>query len=130
MENTVPENANQACPGTESNDAGKSDACAGCPNQSICANASFSIPNVKSEDLDTADAWVKKICLDALNFRIHKPTFSGTHGLVFARMGSKEAAQDRVAKLSLAFNIVCNTFCVVGSLLCGQPWEFKASNYA
>ncbi|EMC91788.1 hypothetical protein BAUCODRAFT_304747 [Baudoinia panamericana UAMH 10762] len=27
------------CPGPESNDAGKSDACAGCPNQAICASA-------------------------------------------------------------------------------------------
>src|ERR1700753_3770728 len=27
------------CPGPESNDAGKEDACAGCPNQSICASA-------------------------------------------------------------------------------------------
>ncbi|KAG2427806.1 hypothetical protein HXX76_012130 [Chlamydomonas incerta] len=35
----VPENANQHCPGTSSDQAGKSAACAGCPNQSICATA-------------------------------------------------------------------------------------------
>ncbi|KAG2452735.1 hypothetical protein HYH02_002965 [Chlamydomonas schloesseri] len=35
----VPENANQHCPGTSSEQAGKSAACAGCPNQSICATA-------------------------------------------------------------------------------------------
>ncbi|KXZ49792.1 hypothetical protein GPECTOR_19g243 [Gonium pectorale] len=35
----VPENANQQCPGTSSDQAGKSAACAGCPNQSICATA-------------------------------------------------------------------------------------------
>jgi Mrp family chromosome partitioning ATPase len=35
---TVPENANDHCPGVESNKAGKEDACAGCPNQNICAS--------------------------------------------------------------------------------------------
>jgi Mrp family chromosome partitioning ATPase len=32
MEKSVPENANTSCPGTEAGDAGKADACAGCPN--------------------------------------------------------------------------------------------------
>ncbi|KAI9202163.1 P-loop containing nucleoside triphosphate hydrolase protein [Polychytrium aggregatum] len=36
-ENSVPDNAPQHCPGTESDQAGKADACAGCPNQQICA---------------------------------------------------------------------------------------------
>uniref|UniRef100_I1PME8 ArsA/GET3 Anion-transporting ATPase-like domain-containing protein n=1 Tax=Oryza glaberrima TaxID=4538 RepID=I1PME8_ORYGL len=35
----VPENANDHCPGTQSEAAGKADACAGCPNQQICATA-------------------------------------------------------------------------------------------
>ncbi|KAG6416776.1 hypothetical protein SASPL_124214 [Salvia splendens] len=35
----VPENANEHCPGTQSESAGKSDACAGCPNQEACATA-------------------------------------------------------------------------------------------
>lgn len=35
----VPENANEHCPGPQSDSAGKSDACAGCPNQEICATA-------------------------------------------------------------------------------------------
>ncbi|KAA0041215.1 cytosolic Fe-S cluster assembly factor NBP35 [Cucumis melo var. makuwa] len=40
MENSeIPENANENCPGPESESAGKSDACQGCPNQSICATA-------------------------------------------------------------------------------------------
>lgn len=34
---TVPENAPEHCPGTESEAAGKAEACAGCPNQSICS---------------------------------------------------------------------------------------------
>ncbi|KAJ8768310.1 hypothetical protein K2173_021250 [Erythroxylum novogranatense] len=41
MENTneIPENANENCPGTHSESAGKSDACKGCPNQEACATA-------------------------------------------------------------------------------------------
>ncbi|CAG9770915.1 unnamed protein product [Ceutorhynchus assimilis] len=34
-----PENAPQHCPGTESEEAGKASACAGCPNQQICSTA-------------------------------------------------------------------------------------------
>jgi hypothetical protein len=33
----VPQNANEACPGTKSESAGKSNACAGCPNQQACS---------------------------------------------------------------------------------------------
>ncbi|XP_021727262.1 cytosolic Fe-S cluster assembly factor NBP35-like [Chenopodium quinoa] len=43
MENSgngdIPEDANEHCPGTQSEAAGKSDACQGCPNQQICATA-------------------------------------------------------------------------------------------
>ncbi|CEJ05263.1 Putative Cytosolic Fe-S cluster assembly factor NBP35 [Rhizopus microsporus] len=35
----IPDDANQHCPGPESDTAGKADACAGCPNQQICATA-------------------------------------------------------------------------------------------
>ncbi|GJP51885.1 hypothetical protein CLOM_g11009 [Closterium sp. NIES-68] len=35
----VPEGANQHCPGTGAEEAGKAAACAGCPNQQICATA-------------------------------------------------------------------------------------------
>ncbi|EFN55480.1 hypothetical protein CHLNCDRAFT_23038 [Chlorella variabilis] len=36
---SVPEGANQHCPGTEDEQAGKAAACAGCPNQAACASA-------------------------------------------------------------------------------------------
>ncbi|KAE9597426.1 hypothetical protein Lal_00029958 [Lupinus albus] len=40
MENgDIPEDANEHCPGPQSESAGKSDACEGCPNQQICATA-------------------------------------------------------------------------------------------
>ncbi|KAL2652197.1 hypothetical protein R1flu_020325 [Riccia fluitans] len=35
----VPENANENCPGTESEAAGKAASCEGCPNQEVCATA-------------------------------------------------------------------------------------------
>ncbi|KAG5573729.1 hypothetical protein H5410_063495 [Solanum commersonii] len=40
MENgEIPENAPEHCPGPQSETAGKSDSCEGCPNQEICATA-------------------------------------------------------------------------------------------
>ncbi|MEW5308432.1 MAG: hypothetical protein WDW38_000395 [Sanguina aurantia] len=48
MNNAVPNPVPEHCPGTSSNEAGKADACAGCPNQSICATAP------KGEDPDLA----------------------------------------------------------------------------
>lgn len=38
MDSQVPKGANEGCPGTDSIDAGKREACEGCPNQSICAS--------------------------------------------------------------------------------------------
>lgn len=38
VEYTRPENAPEHCPGVQNEMAGKADACAGCPNQSICAS--------------------------------------------------------------------------------------------
>ncbi|XP_039262453.1 cytosolic Fe-S cluster assembly factor nubp1-B-like [Styela clava] len=45
----VPDDAPNHCPGTESQNAGKSAACAGCPNQSICAS---SVPKPPDPDID------------------------------------------------------------------------------
>lgn len=33
------------CPGTQSNDAGKASACAGCPNQQLCASGDTKAPD-------------------------------------------------------------------------------------
>ncbi|KAJ3678066.1 hypothetical protein LUZ60_001869 [Juncus effusus] len=35
----IPEDANEHCPGPQSESAGRSDSCAGCPNQEICTTA-------------------------------------------------------------------------------------------
>ncbi|CAB3381456.1 Hypothetical predicted protein [Cloeon dipterum] len=41
----VPENAAEHCPGTASDSAGKASACAGCPNQTICASGATKGPD-------------------------------------------------------------------------------------
>lgn len=45
----VPEDAPEACPGTQSESAGKEAACAGCPNQKICASG---MPRAPDPDVD------------------------------------------------------------------------------
>lgn len=45
MPGEIPENAPDHCPGTASDDAGKSSACAGCPNQQICASGETKGPD-------------------------------------------------------------------------------------
>lgn len=41
----VPENAAEHCPGTQSDSAGKTSACAGCPNQQICSSGETKGPD-------------------------------------------------------------------------------------
>ncbi|MFS7937833.1 putative mrp/NBP35 ATP-binding protein [Helianthus anomalus] len=41
----VPDNASEHCPGTRSEDAEKSYACAGCPNQEACASSAPNGPD-------------------------------------------------------------------------------------
>ena len=51
----VPANANEGCPGTQDQSAGKADACGGCPNQAVCAsdyipaNANVGCPGARNE---------------------------------------------------------------------------------
>ncbi|XP_018015693.1 cytosolic Fe-S cluster assembly factor NUBP1 homolog [Hyalella azteca] len=42
---SVPENAPEHCPGTDSSNAGQASACAGCPNQQICASGAAAAPD-------------------------------------------------------------------------------------
>ena len=45
----VPADAPEACPGTQSESAGKEAACSGCPNQKICASG---MPRAPDPDVD------------------------------------------------------------------------------
>ncbi|KAL4713097.1 hypothetical protein ACJJTC_004483 [Scirpophaga incertulas] len=55
----VPENAPQHCPGTASENAGKVSACAGCPNQNLCASGAASAPDPAIEIIKNRLANVK-----------------------------------------------------------------------
>ncbi|KAL4718136.1 hypothetical protein ACJJTC_011241 [Scirpophaga incertulas] len=55
----VPENAPQHCPGTASENAGKVSACAGCPNQNLCASGVASAPDPAIEIIKNRLANVK-----------------------------------------------------------------------
>ncbi|CAI9101497.1 OLC1v1038834C1 [Oldenlandia corymbosa var. corymbosa] len=84
--NNVPENANEHCPGTQSEDAGKSDACKGCPNQEACATA----PKGPDPDLVTIAermATVKhKILVLSGKGGVGKSTFSAQLSFALAAM--------------------------------------------
>jgi len=45
---TTPDNANAECVGPTSEQAGKSSACAGCPNQGACSSGAFNSPEAKA----------------------------------------------------------------------------------
>ncbi|EEB07872.1 iron-sulfur cluster assembly ATPase Nbp35 [Schizosaccharomyces japonicus yFS275] len=57
VEESVPIDANAHCPGPSSADAGKSDACEGCPNKEICASA----PRGEDPDLPLVTERLNKI---------------------------------------------------------------------
>jgi hypothetical protein len=42
---TAPDNANEGCVGPQSDSAGKASACAGCPNQAVCASGAAKAPD-------------------------------------------------------------------------------------
>ncbi|XP_073398942.1 cytosolic Fe-S cluster assembly factor NUBP1 isoform X3 [Dendrobates tinctorius] len=80
----VPENAPQHCPGTGSSDAGKSSACQGCPNQSVCASGAAAGPDPAIEEIKEKMSSVKhKILVLSGKGGVGKSTFSAhlAHGL-------------------------------------------------
>ncbi|KAL0014490.1 hypothetical protein SO802_001559 [Lithocarpus litseifolius] len=83
----IPEDANEHCPGTQSESAGKSDACEGCPNQEACATA----PKGPDPDLVVIAermANVKhKILVLSGKGGVGKSTFSAQLSFALAAMG-------------------------------------------
>ncbi|KNC47391.1 cytosolic Fe-S cluster assembly factor nubp1 [Thecamonas trahens ATCC 50062] len=88
MSHTVPENANDHCPGTESETAGKAASCAGCPNQSACQSA----PKGPDPDMGAVNERMgcirKKILVLSGKGGVGKSTFS-------AHLARALAAQDK-----------------------------------
>lgn len=75
------------CPGTSSSDAGKSDACAGCPNQAACAAAPKG-PDPDQQLIDERIGKFKHIIL-VLSGKggVGKSTFSAQLAFAFAAKG-------------------------------------------
>ncbi|KAJ7760453.1 cytosolic Fe-S cluster assembling factor NBP35 [Mycena metata] len=81
----VPENAPEHCPGTESEFAGKSDACAGCENQAICASNDPKLPDPSLPFIKDRMAGVKrKILVLSGKGGVGKSTFTAQLGWAFA----------------------------------------------
>lgn len=85
LPDSVPENAPDHCPGTESDQAGKSDACQGCPNQSVCSTT----PKGPDPDLPIIQQRMEKIRNKLLIMSgkggVGKSTFTATLAWAFAR---------------------------------------------
>jgi Mrp family chromosome partitioning ATPase len=59
MATSAPANANESCVGPQSEQAGKVDGCAGCPNQSLCASGAARQPDPAVSDVKQRLAGVK-----------------------------------------------------------------------
>jgi Mrp family chromosome partitioning ATPase len=80
----VPEDAPEDCPGTQSTQAGKTTACEGCPNQSICASGLPRAPDPAVEEVRKRMTGVKhKVLVLSGKGGVGKSTFSAhlAHGL-------------------------------------------------
>ncbi|KAI1883970.1 hypothetical protein AGOR_G00221570 [Albula goreensis] len=80
----VPDNAPEHCPGTTSEQAGKTSACQGCPNQKICSSGAARAPDPAIEEIKEKMATVKhKILVLSGKGGVGKSTFSAhlAHGL-------------------------------------------------
>ncbi|XP_057420812.1 cytosolic Fe-S cluster assembly factor NBP35-like [Lotus japonicus] len=73
----IPENANDHCPGSQSDSAGKSDGCQGCPNQQTCATGAPKGPDLDLAAIKERMATVKhKILVLSGKGGVGKSTFS------------------------------------------------------
>ncbi|CAH0729452.1 unnamed protein product, partial [Brenthis ino] len=85
----VPENAPNHCPGTESEDAGKASACAGCPNQNICASGVPAGPDPAIEMIKNRLSNVKhKILILSGKGGVGKSTVTSLLGHGLAKLNS------------------------------------------
>jgi Mrp family chromosome partitioning ATPase len=84
----VPQNANDHCPGTQSNQAGKSDACDGCPNQKICASGEVMAEDPNMKDIRARMSRIKhKILVLSGKGGVGKSTVSSQLALLLASKG-------------------------------------------
>jgi len=89
----VPENAPEHCPGTGSEAAGKVSACAGCPNQNICASGAASAADPAVDEIKVRLSNVKhKILILSGKGGVGKSTFTATLARGLAQNESNQIA--------------------------------------
>ncbi|KAG1967769.1 cytosolic Fe-S cluster assembly factor NBP35 [Pimephales promelas] len=89
----VPSDAPEHCPGTNSEQAGKSSSCQGCPNQNICASGAAKAPDPAIEEIRQKMTSVKhKILILSGKGGVGKSTFSAHLSHALASDDSKEIA--------------------------------------
>ncbi|KAF9054367.1 cytosolic Fe-S cluster assembling factor NBP35 [Panaeolus papilionaceus] len=82
---SIPANAPEHCPGTESDQAGKADACAGCDNKDVCASGATKLPDPALPFIKRRMAGVKrKILILSGKGGVGKSTFTAQLGWAFA----------------------------------------------
>jgi len=82
---SIPSNAPEHCPGTESELAGKSDACSGCPNQDVCSSGQTKLPDPALPLIRERMASVRrKILVLSGKGGVGKSTFTSQLGWAFA----------------------------------------------
>ena len=88
MSEDVPEDANEHCPGTQSERAGKSSACDGCPNQAVCASGEAAGPDPDVAVIVDRLGTVKhKILVLSGKGGVGKSTFSTQFAFMLAAQG-------------------------------------------
>uniref|UniRef100_A0A3Q3L805 NUBP iron-sulfur cluster assembly factor 1, cytosolic n=1 Tax=Mastacembelus armatus TaxID=205130 RepID=A0A3Q3L805_9TELE len=89
----VPVNAPEHCPGTTSEQAGKSASCQGCPNQKLCASGATKAPDPAIAEIGQKLSTVKhKILVLSGKGGVGKSTFSAHLAHALASDSSKEVA--------------------------------------
>ncbi|KAM9457413.1 cytosolic Fe-S cluster assembly factor nubp1 [Clarias gariepinus] len=89
----IPSDAPQHCPGTGSEEAGKSSACQGCPNQAVCSSGAPKAPDPAIEEIRQKMSSVKhKIVVLSGKGGVGKSTFSAHLAHALAADESTEVA--------------------------------------
>ncbi|CAG9463608.1 unnamed protein product [Pedinophyceae sp. YPF-701] len=91
----VPANANEGCPGTGNEGAGKASACAGCPNQAVCASG---VPPPPDPDLALIERRMSRIKHKILVLSgkggVGKSTLSAQLAFALAQTGKQVGLMD------------------------------------
>ncbi|XP_029946313.1 cytosolic Fe-S cluster assembly factor nubp1 isoform X2 [Salarias fasciatus] len=89
----IPEDAPEHCPGTQSEQAGKSASCQGCPNQKLCASGAASAPDPAIAEIGAKLSTVQhKILVLSGKGGVGKSTFSAHLAHALASDSTKEVA--------------------------------------